>query len=57
MKRNGTRLLLALAVLALLCGCVAAAQAATNHTHEWTLRTTRKEPTCTEKGKGLYVCS
>ena len=56
MKHNLPKLLLAVAVLALLFALALPALAATDHTHSYKLVATRKEPTCTTAGKGLYRC-
>ena len=56
MKRNLLNLLLAAAVLTALFALALPTLADTDHTHSYKLVTTRKEPTCTTAGTGLYRC-
>lgn len=58
MKRTLIKVTLLALLAALLAGLwVCAAQADAEHTHKWTLVATRKAPTCTQAGTGLYRCS
>ena len=49
------KILAVLLALALLPGLLPSASA--DHVHSWRLQATRREPTCTEPGTGVYVCN
>ena len=56
MKRKLWIILSLAALLALCCAPAAPVMAATACQHSWALYKTRREPTCTEPGTGIYVC-
>ena len=48
------KMLCVLLVLFSLLACCGAQAGVSCQTHKWKLTSTRKEPTCTEKGTGVY---
>ena len=54
MKRKLWIILVLASLLALLCA--GGAEAASKCSHQWTLMTTRKEPSCTQEGTGIFKC-
>ena len=57
MKRLTTVILILALLTALFCTVAVTASAAKSCSHNWQLSATRKKPTCTEAGYGLYRCT
>ena len=57
MKRLTTVILILALLTALFCAAAVTASAAKSCSHNWQLSATRKKPTCTEAGYGLYRCT